>query len=176
DSLAQTLAIGISKIKNITEPDTPINPEDLLEIQGVLEQAIIEIRSLIYKLSPPILDDFDIDIAIGFLVEETNEQHHTNFTYINNLEEPIDLKEALKVTLYRATGELISNILEHAKTQTAEFEISATLDNLYIRVEDEGCGMEVKRIEEIKGCGFGLYRIMERMENFDGRLDIFSKP
>ncbi|MCP4719554.1 MAG: HAMP domain-containing protein, partial [Desulfobacteraceae bacterium] len=47
DSLAQTLAIGISKIKNITEPDTPINPEDLLEIQGVLEQAIIEIRSLI---------------------------------------------------------------------------------------------------------------------------------
>lgn len=175
DSLAQTLAISISKIKNMTE-DKCINPDDLMEIQHFLEQAIREIRSLIYKLSPPILDDFDIDIAIGILVEQSNEQHHTNFTYINNLEEQIDLKQALKVTLYRATAELITNILKHAKTQIAEFEISADHEHLFIRIEDKGCGMALKRIEEMKGDGFGLYRISERMEIFGGRMDISSTP
>jgi len=175
DSLAQTLAISISKIKNMTE-DKCINPDDLLEIQHFLEQAIHEIRSLIYKLSPPLLDDFDIDIAIGILVEQSNEQHHTNFTYINNLEEQIDLKQALKVTLYRATAELITNILKHAKTQIAEFEISADHDHLYIQIEDKGSGMALKRIEEMKGVGFGLYSISERMEIFGGSMDISSTP
>ena len=175
DSLAQTLAISISKIKNMTV-DNCINLDDLMEIQHFLEQAIREIRSLIYKLSPPILDDFDIDIAIGILVEESNDQHHTSFTYHNNLEEQINLKQALKVTLYRATGELISNILKHAKTQVAEFEISADHSHLYIRVEDKGRGMALKRIEDMKGACFGLYSISERMEIFGGRMDISSTP
>ncbi|MBU0973011.1 MAG: HAMP domain-containing protein [Proteobacteria bacterium] len=176
DSIAQTLAIGISKLKTITESENSIHQNELLELQGFLEQAIREIRSLIYNLSPPILDDFDIDIAIGFLIEESNEKHHTDFRYINNLEEMVDLKNALKVTLYRGIGELIANILKHAQTQTAEFEISATADHLLIRVEDKGCGMDLKRVEEMKGCGFGLYSISERMENFGGRMEIFSAP
>lgn len=176
DSIAQTLALGISKIKNMHIPETPVSQEDLEEIQEVLEQAIREIRSLIYKLSPPILDDFDIDIALGFLVEETNAQHQTRFTYTNNLENPVDLNPALKLTLYRATDELITNILKHAKTQRAEFEIWTMDGQICIRVEDEGVGMDIKQTKDLQGFGFGLYSISERMENFGGRLDIISEP
>lgn len=173
DSIAQTLALGITKIKNMN--DAPAYSEDFLEIQGILEQAIREIRSLIYKLSPPILDDFDIDIALGFLVEETNTRHQTQFTYTNNLETPVDINPALKLTLYRATDELITNILKHAKTQTAEFEIWTMDSQIYIQVEDKGVGMDVQQTKEIQGFGFGLYSISERMENFGGRLEIISE-
>ncbi len=176
DSIAQTLALGISKIKNMHLSQAPVAPEDLAEIQAVLEQAIREIRSLIYKLSPPILDDFDIDIALGFLVEETNARHHTHFTCINSLEEAVDLPHALKLTLYRATDELITNILKHAHTRTAEFEISAGEGQICIRVEDEGVGMNVSQHKRVQGLGFGLYSISERMKNFGGCLDMVSAP
>ncbi len=176
DSIAQTLAIGISKIKTMDQPGTGTNAHDLRQIQRFLEQAIRDIRALIYKLNPPILDDFDIDIAIGFLVEETNEQYHTEFTYINNLEDPVRLKDALKLMLYRATGEMFTNILKHGRTKKAEIEISATETQISIRVEDNGIGMDVKKIKKMQGCGFGLYSISERMEHFNGSLTIHSKP
>ena len=176
DSIAQTLAIGISKIKVMNQPGNGINAHDLQQIQKFLEQAIKDIRALIYKLSPPILDDFDIDIAIGFLVEETNKQHRTEFRYINNLETHVELKDALKLMLYRATGEILANILKHGRTKKAEIEISTTKTHICIRVEDDGIGMDIKKIKEMQGCGFGLYNISERMEYFDGSLTIHSTP
>jgi signal transduction histidine kinase len=176
DSIAQTLAIGISKIKAMDKSAMGNNSDDLQQIQGFLEQVIRDIRALIYKLSPPILDDFDIDIAIGFLVEETNEQHQTQFIYINNLEDQVDLKDALKLMLYRATGEMLTNILKHGRTKKADIEISATKTHICIRVEDNGIGMDVEKIKEMQGCGFGLYNISERMEHFDGILEIQSRP
>jgi signal transduction histidine kinase len=174
DTIAQALAMGISKIKTMREPGSSVNPDDLMKIQGFLEQSIRGIRSLIYKLSPPILDDFEIDIAIGFLVEETNAQHHTQITYMNNLEDPVALKKPLKIMLYRATDELITNILKYAGTNEAEIDISLTDEGLCIRVKDNGAGMEVKKIHR-KG-GFGLYYISQRMENFNGQLIIKSQP
>jgi signal transduction histidine kinase len=174
DTIAQTLAMGISKIKTMTEPGAGVNPDDLVEIQGFLEQSVRGIRSLIYKLSPPVLDDFDIDIAIGFLVEETNSQQQTKITYTNNLEDPVILKKPLKIMLYRATGELITNMLKYAGTKEAQINVSLTDENLCIRVKDKGVGMAVEKIQE-KG-GFGLYYISQRMENFKGKLVINSHP
>ena len=76
--------------------------------------------------------------------------------------------------LYRATGELITNMLKYAGTKQAEINISLTEQGLCIRVKDNGVGMAVKNIQE-KG-GFGLYYISQRMENFKGKLIIDSHP
>lgn len=60
------------------------------------------------------LDDFDIDIALGFLIEQMNLQHLSDFEYINNTDQPIPLPQGLKITLYRAVSELVTNILKHS--------------------------------------------------------------
>lgn len=174
DSIAQTLALGISHIKNLRESHEAVPPKNLEQIQTVLEQAVREVRSMIYKLSPPILDDFDIDIAIGFLVEETNAQKGTRFKYTNKLEDTVPLNHALKVTLYRAVSELLTNILKHAGTIEADIEIRTNGTMLFISVGDQGVGMDVQKAESMQGCGFGLYSLSERMENFGGSLEIDS--
>lgn len=176
DTIAQTLALSISKIKTMNEPGSTVNFDVLLEIQSFLEQTAQGIRSLIYQLSPPILDDFDIDIALGFLIEENNTQHNAQLTYINKLEDPVDLKKALKLMLYRATAELITNLFKYAGTKKAEIEISSTDTHISIRVEDKGVGMNVEKITAAQGYGFGLYYISQRVENFGGRFIIESKP
>jgi len=175
DSVSQTLAMSISKIKYIRELKGRIDEGDLSEVQEYLEWSIREIRSLIYQLSPPILDDFDIDIALGFLIEETNAKHHSNFHYINNIETPVHLDPAVKVTLYRAVNELITNILKHSGSKNGEIEVSKNDETILIRVEDQGSGFDVDKIKGSDSFGFGLHSLLERMENFGGKIQVDSE-
>ena len=177
DSVTQTLAMSISKIKNIRESDKGINEEeDLTRVQEYLEQSVREIRSLIYQLSPPILDDFDIEIALGFLIEETNIKHHSHFHYINNIEDKVFLDQAVKVTLYRAVNELITNVLKHSGCKKGRIEVSKIKETIMVRVEDQGSGFDVDTIKNSDAYGFGLHTLSERMENFGGKIEVDSKP
>lgn len=176
DAIAQTLGMGISTIKNITESGTTPRKEDLQDIQSALEQALREVRSLIYRLSPPILDDFDIDIAIGFLVEETNAQEKTEFVYTNHVKGSIPLNHALKVTLYRAANELLTNIRKHSGTLKATIQLSVTDKDMILQVTDQGCGMDIEKAKNMQDFGFGLYSLSERIQNFGGTLKIASTP
>ena len=176
DSVTQTLAMSIFKLKNIQEVDIGINKGDLSDVQDYLEQAIREIRSLIYQLSPPILDDFDIETALGFLIEETNVKHNSLFKYINNIEDPVTLDQALKVTLYRAVNELVTNILKHSGSKSGEIEVSKSKENIMVRVEDHGAGFDVDVIKRSNSFGFGLNSLLERMDNFEGKCLVDSTP
>ncbi|MCP3873816.1 MAG: HAMP domain-containing protein [Desulfobacteraceae bacterium] len=176
DSVTQTLAMSISKIKNIQELNNSINQKNFLEIQGYLEQAVGEIRSLIYKLSPPILDDFDIEIALGFLIEEMNTKHHTHFFYSNTIKEPVKVDQAVKVTLYRAVNELMMNSLKHSGSKDGQIEISFIKGEMIVSVEDHGVGFDVDAIKSSESFGFGLRSLSERMENLGGKIQLDSNP
>jgi signal transduction histidine kinase len=179
DSVAQTLGMGISRTKDLIESDEPPRPDQITDIQTILEQAVREIRTLIYKLSPPILDDFDIDIAIGALIEETNAREGTAYHYINHVTGPVLLPHSLKVTLYRAVNELLTNILKHAGTSNATIQLWISGPDICLQVEDSGAGMDIQDIQSLKPSkerGFGLYSLSERIRNFGGTLTITSNP
>ena len=174
DSVAQTLGMGISRTKDLIESDEPLRPDQITEIQTILEQAVREIRTLIYKLSPPILDDFDIDIAIGALIEETNARKGTAYHYINHVTGPVPLPHSLKVTLYRGVNELLTNIQKHAGTAKATIQVWINGPDICLQVEDPGTGMDVPPLTPSRKGGFGLYSLSERIQNFGGSLTITS--
>ena len=176
DSVAQTLALSISKIKNIQEPGEPVDLKIIVQIQGHLEQAVKEIRSLIYQLSPPVLDDFEIDIALGFLIEESNEKYDADIKYINAIDNDIHLNQSNKIALYRAVNELVINIIKHSGSTDAEIEISQKENFILLRVEDTGVGFDLNKITNKNFCGFGIYSISERIKNLGGTFELFSKP
>jgi len=175
DSVAQSLALSISKIKNIQESCEPNNLEIISEIQGHLELAVKETRSLIYQLSPPILDDFEIDIALGFLIEESNQKHDMDIKYINIIDNPIHLTKSNKTTLYRSVNELINNIIKHSGSKDAEIEISKKENFILLRVEDTGVGFDSNKFTKKNFYGFGIYSISERIKNLGGNFVLFSK-
>ncbi|HSL61042.1 MAG TPA: ATP-binding protein [Desulfotignum sp.] len=176
DSVAQTLAMGISRTKDLIESDRPPQPEKIHEIQSILEQSVRQIRAMIYQLSPPILNDFDIDIAMGVLVEETNAREGTAFSYINHVTESIPLNHALKITLYRALDELLSNIRKHAGTKEARIQLWISRHDICLQVSDQGAGMDVQKLRPMQDGGFGLYSLSERIQNFGGVMEISSEP
>ncbi len=162
--------------QNLIESDEPPRQDQIRTIQIILEQAIREIRTLIYRLSPPILDDFDIDIAIGALIEETNDREGTAYHYVNHISAPVPLSHALKITLYRALDELMTNIQKHAGTQTATIQLWNTGSDICLQVEDSGAGMDCQTFKPSRNHGFGLYSLSERIQNFGGTLTVVSTP
>ncbi len=176
DSVAQTLALSISKIKNIPGKDHQIDLQTIAEIQDFLEQAVKEIRSMIYELHPPVLDDFEIDIALGFLIEESNEKYGVNIKYINAIDDPVHLNKSNKIILYRAANELIINIIKHSGLKDAEIELSADEHFILLRVEDRGVGFDLNQSKNNSFYGFGTYSLSERITNLGGNFAMFSEP
>jgi two-component system, NarL family, sensor histidine kinase UhpB len=64
DTVVQSLALSVSKIKNMKESDVVNDVEILSEVQEHIDLSINKIRQLIYQLCPPVLKDFDITTAI----------------------------------------------------------------------------------------------------------------
>ncbi len=176
DSIVQTLGLSVSKIKDIRESTIKNNPEELALIQENLEKSIQEIRLLVYQLCPPVLKDFDIDQALGYLIEESNRMYQADFKFINHLDTSVTLVEANKITAYRAVNELLMNVIKHSGLKQAFIKLSKDKKTISISVEDKGVGFDSGDINKSDFCGFGLYSLTERFSNMGGQISIRSTP
>ncbi len=88
----------------------------------------------------------------------------------------MNLEHAFKITIYRAVNELITNILKHSKSKTGDIHISLINEKIVINVQDHGIGFNIDEIKNNSNYGFGLRSISERIENFEGKMTIGSKP
>ncbi|MBC8439791.1 MAG: PAS domain S-box protein [Deltaproteobacteria bacterium] len=174
DGVAQFLAIAVSQIKNLKEIDLKNKNKILSDVQKNIENAFKAVRILIHNVHPQILEDFNIDLVLGSLIDSHNEKEKIKIKYINNIFEHINLNETSKLTIYRATCELINNILKHSDSLVAEIELSKIKNNIQIRVEDKGIGFDIHADRLKKYSGFGLYSLSERVENMGGNLIIKS--
>ncbi|MFH1155968.1 MAG: PAS domain S-box protein [Pseudomonadota bacterium] len=177
DSVIQTLGMCVSKIKTLRENKPGPGLQDLGTVQTFLEQSLKELRSMIFDLSPPVLHSFDIGTALGCLMEETNKRYRAWIAYTNRFTHPVIMDSVMKVAVYRATSELILNVIKHSGTKEADVELWGDNDQLYIRVEDAGAGFDVSSLAKQKDKqGFGLYSLSERMKRFGGDVEIHSRP
>lgn len=175
DSVIQNLALSIFKLKNIQESGASVNTNDIIKVKDQLEQSVREIRSLIYQLSPPILDDFEIDIALGALIEGYNKKHQTNIKYTNHTNEYFVTSHTVKVVLYRSVNELIVNMIKHSGSKRAEVELSEDENNLFLKIEDHGVGFDLNQLKTKSFSGFGIQSISERINSLEGKMELFSK-
>lgn len=176
DTIGQTLAISIAKLKELQASSELDNLEDVAEVQDYLEDAIKEVRGLTHRLSPPFLNDFGIEVALETLIENHIEKYDMKITYFNCLDDQVQLDETTKIILHRIVDELIMNIMKHSKSKSSEIEISTKNDQLLIRVEDSGVGFDTNELKDRKYNGFGIQSISERIGDLNGRFEILSNP
>lgn len=175
DGVTQTLGLSISKIKNASESDTCISKQILVEIQTDIEHALRQVRSLIYRLSPPVLDDFGIDIAIGYLIENFNQNNDCRIRFLNEIDTDLKLEKAVKVTLYRCANELIANILKHSGTTEGRVRLSVEDNKVLLQVTDDGCGFDFNTTIDLESDGFGLHSLTERVSTLNGKMAVLSE-
>jgi signal transduction histidine kinase len=169
DSVTQLLAISLKTVKKLT---TRSDTEDLTDIREHLEEALTDLRSLTFQISPPVLYDFGLEAAIAWLVEDINQRHAMRLIFSNLLDAPLNPTHQEKVTLYRAVRELVINMVKHACTDSGQVILRGEENTVLIEVADEGVGFAPDSVKR----GFGLYSLKDRLSMLNGDMEIMSVP
>jgi PAS domain S-box-containing protein len=143
-------------------------------IQSQIDATIRESKIIAYDLIPMQLKDFGLSAAISNLVERLNIQQKTRFGFSEfNITARLD--EKLEKVLFRIVQEATNNIVKHAKAATAQIQLINHDKSVSLIIVDDGIGFDFNRvIHDYKKKGLGLTSIQERVDSFNGFLNVTS--
>jgi len=178
DSICQTLAftaLQISQVQGATKD--PLLIRRLEEIRRLIEQAVTDMRSLIFDLSPPILYELGLVPALEWVAEQFESQYGLEVSIEDDGQEK-PLPSELRIFLFRAVRELLTNVAKHAGARQTTVHLERTGTHIRITVADTGKGFDPADLEERadRPQRFGLFSIRERLLYFGGALQIDSLP
>jgi PAS domain S-box-containing protein len=135
----------------------------------LIDTSIHEIRMLCQRMVTPVSD-----IKLEELVYDLLNNLHlasikTNFIYLVKNER---LPDEIKLNIYRILQEQINNILKYAEATMVNVAIRANREEINIEVEDNGKGFIVKN----KRNGIGILNMMNRIDSYNGTMEIISSP
>ncbi len=156
ESIGQLLALCRVKLGEL-EKVTKASDARLLgkEIEEHLEEVIWHTRSLTSRLGPPVLYQLGLEAALEWLAEHMQEQYGID-TKLKVDAETEPRGEELRIFLFRAVQELITNIARHAGTDKAKVSVLRENETVRISVEDRGVGFDTAILEALsdKDKGF----------------------
>ncbi|MGV1097876.1 sensor histidine kinase [Thiovibrio sp. JS02] len=143
----------------------------LARSQGLCQEMSQALYRLVHDLRPAQLDDFGLVPALRHLTEEKWFSRKIRITFtVEGKQKRLD--PVIETVLFRVAQETLTNILRHAKTDTAGLLLTFEPERVTLIVRDEGVGFA----PELKGQGFGLAGITERVELINGTVRIDSAP
>jgi PAS domain S-box-containing protein len=178
DMVGQNLALAKIKLDSLLgSPSSSDLPISIREVRELLDEAIKELRSQIFRISPPILHMVGFEAAVQSLCEKYQEDCGINVLFLDDgKKKPID--EDLRGTLYTMVRELLLNVAKHAKAKNVVVSVEKVEENLEIRVEDDGAGFDLAQVcqpTRKRSC-LGLFSIKQRIEYLGGTLNTDSEP
>lgn len=132
-----------------------------------LDEALGLARELSSSLSPAVLQSEGLAEALTWLASDMQTRHALDVKVFTDVELP-SVSEALRVLLFQLVRELLINVAQHSGTTAATLELSPFKKGLCISVSDKGTGFDTKAL------GHGLQSVRERLDLFDGTLELES--
>ncbi|MEJ8843137.1 response regulator [Lacibacter sp. H375] len=147
--------------------------EDLLvRCKDHLVNAIEEIRRLSHQIVTPSLESISLCQIIRDLVEDVHQSSSLQISFTANDFDEEHVGRDLKLTIYRIVQEQLNNILKHSEAGNAYIKIYPDAESLILLIGDDGKGANLDE----KGSGIGLNNIKNRVDYFDGELNIQTSP
>ncbi len=136
----------------------------------LIDNSIEEIRLLSSRNVTP-LKDVNLNELIRTLVEkmEIGTNIHTIFEY-GIVDDVLD--DDLKLNIYRIIQEQINNIIKYSAAKNVNISINDKKQNIFVMIADDGNGFDMGK----KRTGIGLANMMNRIESYNGNIDIESSP
>jgi PAS domain S-box-containing protein len=171
DRIGQSLAFARLTLASLAQQG-PVK-----DVRELIEQAIIDTRSLTFELSPPVLYELGLVPALEWLARKIHQEHGVQ-TRFHDDGQPKPLDEKFRVVLFQAVRELLVNVVKHARATHARVLLRREADALRIIIEDDGVGFEVSHLAPKADAirTFGLFNIRERVEYLGGHVKIRSEP
>jgi len=168
-------ALTIDAVRAIMRSDPDAAEEMLLELKVDAQEAVTDIRRLVYGLRPPALDDLGL---LGAL-RETAAQYGAKGLEVS-LEAPENLPQlsaAVEVAAYRIAQEALTNVARHAGASRATVSLAPDeRGGLRVEVRDDGVGIPDRRGDHAPHAGVGLTSMRERATELGGTFGVDALP
>ena len=179
DSTGQTLAFLAMALSTLESQARKLSPElakGLADNAELVRQVSVELRTLSYLLHPPLLDEVGLGSALRWFVDGFGKRSGI----LVDLELPGDLGRLprdLETAIYRVVQECLTNIHRHSQSPVAAIRLTEIIGKVVLEVSDQGKGIDPQKLSRIaSSCapGVGLRGIRERIQNFQGDIEITS--
>lgn len=148
------------------------NPIIIKELEGMLEAASNDIRTVAHNLTPHALSQSGLSMSIKYFC--SNAFGPNNIVSDIQIYEGVDqIDPELALSIYRIVQELTQNIVKHAQASSVILLLYKNEEKIVLLVEDNGIGLSA--VQEGKNDGIGLSNIRERVKAHQGKMTI-EKP
>ncbi len=146
--------------------------DHLRELQASAQEALAEMRLLIYELRPPVLEQVGLQGALQARLEavEGRSGLETQFS----AEGQVELEREIQENLYGIAREALNNSLKHAQATSLRVNLHISEPSVRLEISDDGIGFDPNG--DYQEGGLGVRGMQERAEQIGGVLSIISKP
>lgn len=176
--LLSAIRLQLEIVTSQLRAPAPNAQQALDRIATLTADALERVRSISQRLHPPEWQRLPLEAAIQQMWDLSGiPQSFDARLEIGSLPQQPDLD--VKVLIYRAAQEAVSNIIRHSRATRVEASLQLHDDNLVLRFQDNGAGFDAARLfsspPSLAG-GIGLRSIREQAEALAGNLLVESGP
>ena len=176
DSIAQNLtgvSLEIDTARRLADHAPGLMHEHLDTASRTLGSCRRELRNCLWDLRHQTLESDDMESAI----RQTLVPHLSDARLLVRFKVPRDrISDNTAHAILRIVRELTVNAIRHGKASEVRVAGSIEGDRLMFSVRDNGCGFDPANVPGDEEGHFGLLGIRERVDAFEGTLQIDSAP
>lgn len=162
------LTLKLDAARNLLNTDLEATDDLLVDLKAQTQDALAEIRRLVYDLRPPALDELGLLTALREKVG--NLPGGAMRIQVEGPEQMPPLPAAVEVAAYRLALEAIGNAIRHSRGDRCLVRIVSD-DGLLLRITDNGIGLPKDATP-----GMGMTSMGERVAELGGTLDVQEAP
>jgi signal transduction histidine kinase len=152
--------------------------EQANQLEKLAMNGVEELQRMVSGLHPPQLDDLGLLAALRWYANDIHSRFGIMINIVNHGSKP-QLSSDIKSVVFRIAQEAITNVVRHANASVIDIQLDYSVDNIYLRVEDNGQGFNtdvVLKKKPGKPTAWGLLGMVERAALVGGTCNIFSVP
>ena len=176
DSLVQKLfgvVLAAKSASTMLERDGAEARAQVERLGELAQEAISELRSLVFQLRPAAIETEGLAEALRKHVEVLRRVH--GITLALELTGTPRLRPGVDDEVFRIAQEALHNALRHARAGRIAVRLEENGDSLRLSVEDDGAGF-APDAPRLRARRLGLTSMEERARELGGRLEIDSAP
>ena len=148
----------------------------LIRLGEISQQALKEMRLLVYELRPLALSGIGLEAALQQRLDAVERRSGVEVEL--SVEEQPDLPARVEEELYRIAMEALNNALKHANPTKVKVALNTDkkgdIPCITLSIIDDGIGFDPD--SGVGAGGLGLVSMRERIEKLGGDLTIISTP